>query len=220
MNFGSIKTYKLQINQKQISVNIRKEKKVRNLSLRIVSNEELSMVVPVLMTEKYCFDFIERKKNWIIKNLRKFDLDQEEFFLGEKLTVKIDDTMKGNFNYNSAEKILVIKEKSGYDLFIYEYAKKYLPDYIRKVAQKNSFTINRISIRKQKTRWGSCSAGKNISINYKLLKYSPDIINYVIFHELCHTIEMNHSFRFWNLIAKYVQNYQECRLKLKNRIYK
>ena len=70
---------------------------------------------------------------------------------------------------------------------------------------------NKVSIKKMKTRWGSCSSNKNISINLLLAKYDYIVIDYVILHELCHLIEMNHSYKFWDLVEKYMPNYKEIK---------
>ena len=88
-----------------------------------------------------------------------------------------------------------------------------------KLLQFNSyynFKYNKISIRHQKTRWGSCSSDGNLSFNCKLACLSNDLQEYVVAHELCHLQEMNHSKDFWALVEKTVPNYKELRAQLKN----
>ncbi len=79
-----------------------------------------------------------------------------------------------------------------------------------------NFKYNRVSVRDQKTRWGSCSKSKNLSFNYKLLFIPPDLADYVIVHELCHLQEMNHSRKFWALVASVTPDYLSKRKALKN----
>lgn len=79
-------------------------------------------------------------------------------------------------------------------------AKEYLTNRLRFLSSANNLTYNRVSFRSQKTRWGSCSSKKNISLNYKLFTLKPDLIDYVILHELAHTKHMNHSQEFWNFL--------------------
>jgi predicted metal-dependent hydrolase len=67
----------------------------------------------------------------------------------------------------------------------------------------------KITYRKAKRRWGSCSHSNNILINYMLLQFSIDAIEYVVLHELCHIQEKNHSKRFWNLLSKYMPDYKQ-----------
>ncbi|MDR3628564.1 MAG: M48 family metallopeptidase, partial [Ignavibacteriaceae bacterium] len=75
--------------------------------------------------------------------------------------------------------------------------------------------INKVTIRNQKTRWGSCSARGNLSFNFNLVRYRKEIIDYVIVHELCHLKEMNHSNKFWNLVEKICPDYKALRRELK-----
>ncbi len=76
------------------------------------------------------------------------------------------------------------------------------------------FSYKRVSIRNQKTRWGSCSKSGTLSFSYRLLFVSPEVRDYVLVHELCHTREMNHSKKFWSLVALTTPNYKLLRRKL------
>jgi len=79
-------------------------------------------------------------------------------------------------------------------------AVEYLPERLRILAGLHGFTYNSIRISKSKSRWGSCSSKKNIGLSLFLMNLSSHLIDYVILHELCHTIEMNHSHKFWELL--------------------
>lgn len=109
-----------------------------------------------------------------------------------------------------------IEEVKNYDHWLYVQAQDYLIKRTLQLAGSNGFIINRVSVRRQASRWASCSAKKNISLNYRLMKYSREIIDYVIYHELCHLEEMNHSGKFWKLVEMYVPNYKEYRKILKS----
>ena len=63
---------------------------------------------------------------------------------------------------------------------------------------------NRVSIRNQRGRWGSCSSKKNLNFNYRIINLSPELRDYVIVHELCHLKELNHSKACWDLVEKIV----------------
>lgn len=81
-----------------------------------------------------------------------------------------------------------------------------------------NFTYNRVAIRNQSSRWGSCSKNKNLNFNYKLLHISPEDRDYVIVHELCHLAEMNHGPKFWALVAELCPNYKDSRARLREHI--
>ena len=78
------------------------------------------------------------------------------------------------------------------------------------------FKYNRVAIRDQKTRWGSCSKKGNLNFNYKIALIPEKARDYIIVHELCHLGEFNHSRNFWDLVAKTVPDYLEIRHSLKN----
>jgi predicted metal-dependent hydrolase len=82
-------------------------------------------------------------------------------------------------------------------------------------AEQYGYTYNKVSIRDQKTRWGSCSRSGNLSFNYKIALLTPECIDYIVIHEVCHLKELNHSKKFWNLVAKACPNYLELRKELR-----
>lgn len=79
-------------------------------------------------------------------------------------------------------------------------AKELLPKRLSQLASKHKFKYNSVSVRNSRTRWGSCSNRGNISLSSYLVLLSDKLIDYVLLHELCHTVEMNHSPRFWQLL--------------------
>lgn len=80
-----------------------------------------------------------------------------------------------------------------------------------------NFKYNRIVIRNQKTRWGSCSRKGNLNFNYKIVLLPPKAADYIIVHELCHLGEFNHSRNFWNLVTQTVPDYKDIRRSLKKK---
>lgn len=77
------------------------------------------------------------------------------------------------------------------------------------------FEYNRVSIRNQRTRWGSCSSKGNLNFNYKILFLPMQLADYIIVHELCHVKELNHSKNFWSLVQKTIPDYKQYRKHVK-----
>lgn len=90
-----------------------------------------------------------------------------------------------------------------------EQAQAQIGTELAKVAAEGGFRYARAQIRRQRTRWGSCSASGTISLNVCLLFLRPQVVRYLLIHELCHTRHMNHSARFWALVASFEPDYQE-----------
>jgi predicted metal-dependent hydrolase len=89
-----------------------------------------------------------------------------------------------------------------------ELAHQQLGAQLTKVAEECGFRYARAQVRRQRTRWGSCSASGTISLNVCLLFLRPQVVRYLLVHELCHTRHMNHSARFWALVASFEPDYR------------
>lgn len=94
-------------------------------------------------------------------------------------------------------------------------AKRKLTRRLKHLAKKHGFTYNRVSIRNQKTRWGSCSHQNNINLNMKLVKLPDELMDYVILHELVHTRFKNHSSDFWAEMDRLVGDGKKVRSSLR-----
>ena len=87
-------------------------------------------------------------------------------------------------------------------------AREQLGNELARVAAEGGFRYSRAQIRRQRTRWGSCSATGTISMNVCLLFLRPQVVRYLLIHELCHTRHMNHSNRFWSLVESFEPDYR------------
>jgi predicted metal-dependent hydrolase len=79
---------------------------------------------------------------------------------------------------------------------------------LQRLADECGFSFARMQVRRQRTRWGSCSIGGTISLNICLLFLDPAVVRYLMIHELCHTRHMNHSRRFWSLVETHEPQYR------------
>ncbi len=92
--------------------------------------------------------------------------------------------------------------------------------WLQQLAQQHQFGLGKISFRNQKGRWGSCNHNKDISLNIKLLFLPPTVAEYVMIHELCHTVHANHSQRFWQLVGSIMPSYKQSEAALRRWQYK
>ena len=90
-----------------------------------------------------------------------------------------------------------------------------IKEELAEFAPKIGVEFGRVAIRDQKSRWGSCSAKKNLNFNWKLIMAPEEALRYVVIHELCHLIEFNHSARFWSLVEKQMPEYEAWKKWLK-----
>ena len=142
--------------------------------------------VPLREIEK----FIIEKQGWIEKNIKKM---QERSRLAEGSTPL------------NAEEIKALAES----------ALEYFPPLVKTWAEKIGVKYGRITIRNQRSRWGSCSLAGNLNFNCLLMELSEEIREYVVIHELCHRLEMNHSAFFWAEVEKHCSDYKILRKRLK-----
>lgn len=97
-----------------------------------------------------------------------------------------------------------------------EQARKLVTDRVNHYAPIIGVAYNRITIRTQHTRWGSCSSKGNLNFNCLLALVPPEVLDYVVVHELCHCKELNHSARFWNEVERIIPDYKTRRKWLKD----
>jgi len=230
-----MKIYHLKCNWKVIPCYIT-YKKVKNINLRINSNQKVKISAPLKAEFQLITEFIESKKVWIDKKINKFEqmininpktLKNNDylFYLGKKYKIVIgegDNYVKiedGNFyiytinkNQESIKKIYDQWQKKESDKILKNITNEMYPYF-----QNYGIRYPNIRVKKMYTRWGSCSFSKgNINLNQYLVTLPKDVIKYVVIHELAHFIEPNHSKKFYKLIEKFIPNYNVYRNHLKN----
>lgn len=162
----------------------------RTISLEITSAGEVLVRAPRYMAEAEIRAFVESKSSWLSKHLQKKEKDIEAL------------QEEGAFSEQEIEKLRKL-------------AKNVIPEKVAYYARLMGVTYGRISIRKQKTRWGSCSREGNLNFNCLLMMAPPEVLDYVVVHELSHRLEMNHSARFWAQVEKVMPDYRVPRRWLK-----
>lgn len=216
---------KLIINETEYPYHVRFSRRARYLQLRINSLNQLELVIPRRYSLKDGEKFLHERIDWIKKYQHKISQKKEEyFFFGERINISESfNLFSKHYKIKLVSNTLFIESPSNskhkteeiFNIFLRKKAKEYLEKRTRELAVKYGFNFRRITIRGQKTRWGSCSSKGSLSFNYRLIKHKKEVIDYVIIHELCHLKEMNHSQKFWNLVAGICPEYRALRRELK-----
>lgn len=173
--------------------------------------------------------FVQSQENWIenalskITDKKQYSNDEKSVnIFGKKYQKNLLDNLAFPYGVTIGDNIVNINlhgaNKKHHDLldrFLKNTAEKYIVPRTHQLAKKMDLSFKNISLRQQKTRWGSCSSKKNLNFNWRLVHYLPNIIDYVIIHELAHLVHMNHSKDFWDLVRKYDPEYLKHRGFLK-----
>lgn len=167
----------------------------RRKSLAIEITPELQVVVraPARMPVREINAFVQEKDDWIRAHLQR---------MAEKKRLR----------EQCREQALSKEELQE----LAAQAMKLIPQKVHYYAQIIGVTYGRITIRNQRTRWGSCSGKGNLNFNCLLLLMPEEVLDYVVVHELCHRKEMNHSARFWEEVEKILPDYRQRRKWLKD----
>lgn len=99
--------------------------------------------------------------------------------------------------------------------WIHDYARLRLIPWLQAVSEECRRPYSRATVRAQKTRWGSCTAAGHINLNRHLLFLPPRLVKYLFIHELCHTVHLNHSRRYWALVSRYAPDFAACEAELR-----
>lgn len=216
---------KLKIKGEVIDYAIRRSIKAKHLQLRITGTGILEIIVPNGCSYSYAMQFFSSKKDWIEKHLNHLRKKDDRFFyLGKHININLKVYEGKRTKYLKSENEIVVttgidKSKNyHYSRFLLTEAKNYFPDKLHYWSKIIGVNPTDLKIRGQKTRWGSCSRRGSISLNYKLMKFREEIIDYVIIHELCHIKHFNHSKAYWKEVEKYCKNWKEFKKELKHGI--
>ncbi|MBQ8199384.1 MAG: M48 family metallopeptidase [Lachnospiraceae bacterium] len=170
-------------------------------SYGIVINEEgqVSVRIPLRGSVRTAETMVREKQDWIFE---KIELQKQ------RKRIRSQQAALSESKYTP-------EQRAGLEKRYRQAAKEYIPKRADYYAQLLGVTYERIRIADQKTRWGSCSSKGTLSFNWKLMLAPPKVLDYVVVHELCHLIEMNHSPRFWKQVENVIPDYKEYRKWLK-----
>ena len=206
----------------------------KTLSLSINENADLVVRAPHRVSDDEIQKFISEKSAWIDNKQRliKAQLEDNEnqhssgqcLYLGSLYPLKIDNSNVEPISFNGHIFTIANVNREKISLLLKSwYKKRFIEVALPRLSyfsDKHKLKVNQVRVKEQKTLWGSCSSKNNINLNYLLIMAPMKVIDYVIVHELVHTIHKNHSAKFWQKVETIMPNYKDARKWLKENGYR
>ena len=228
----------LLIGSKQIRYRLRISARAKRIRLEVNHEKGLLVVVPRRFRLDDLPEILRSKSRWILQKLELFERmsvetsgdsaqglenGSEILYRGNKLVLTVITTHDGTIEAGLDGGGLRIAMNSGsrvtLEAVLGEWyrleANRVIRRRVEHLAGTFGVSYSRVFVRSQKTRWGSCSARRNINLNWRLVLMPDDVMDYIVIHELTHLEEMNHSKRFWALVAARCPAYQQHKLWLR-----
>ena len=200
----------------------------RTLGLRI-DREGLTVSAPLKMPEKMIEGLLREKSGWILRKIeeakpppsREWKEGESLPFLGRNLLLRVSGSSREEMEIRiDGECLLVfLPDPSRVQAIVESWYKRqaleFFADRIMHYCPRLNVAAPKLFLSNAKTRWGSCNSRREIRLNWRLLCMEPEIIDYVVVHELSHLIEMNHSKAFWNTVESVYPSYECARKELR-----
>ena len=177
---------KITLQNREVAYTRKSDKRVKGLKMAVYRTGEIVVTAPKYIPERIIKVYLTHKSDWLLEKLD---------YYAKTDPPKVIDIDKPTLKAN---------------------ALKYISRTITKHNKDGAFQFNRIRIKDQKTCWGSCSANRNLNFNYRITLIPQHLAEYIVVHELCHLIELNHSKKFWDLVGSYLPNYKQLVRELKS----
>lgn len=211
---GNEKVYELNINGVTIPYTLVKSSRRRSIAVQIGAGGKMTVRSPYLVTKGMVDGFLREKQDWIYKHYTEAVKKAAEAGIGFGDS-RFGDRNCGGFDNGDLHSPIGAKEDPALVNKHKKYARKIFEARVAYFHQFTGGDYTSITIRDQKTRWGSCSGRGTLSFNWRLILAPPEILDYVVVHELCHLTHMNHSKEFWGLVGKILPDYKIRRKWLK-----
>ncbi len=192
--------------------------------LKIISATQLEVRAPLTKSDNEIKELLYKQSDWITSLLPKLNmsisqvLPEKLFLRGKELSLQyhIKPDSKVTVTHNKNAFILTYPpDTPAVDLryaiiqYYRQLAKNILTERTQFWAEKIGVTVNRITIKEQRTLWGSCSRKHNVNYNWHIIEAPDEVIDYLVIHELCHLRHMNHWPSFWRTVATFDPQYHE-----------
>lgn len=212
----------LEVNGRQIPLALHRNLRARRYVLRLRPNGLARVTIPRGGSIKEALRFVDRNKDWLERQLHKlatqpnrpteWTIGTELLFRGEPLKIEAGVNGESGRIKLGAEVIkvanLTANLRPAVEKHLWRLAAKELPPRVMEHAALHSAPVRRVTVRNQRSRWGSCSRNGTISLNWRLIQAPSYVCNYLILHELSHLKHMNHSARFWREVERVCPDYR------------
>jgi predicted metal-dependent hydrolase len=218
----------LRLSTATVALRIVRSERARRYLLRLDDDGAARLVIPRRGSQAEAMRFLERSRGWLERRHRQWQARRAAqpswqdgssiLFRGEPVILRVAGDLFGTvitFADQTIRTAAAPDHRAAIQAHLRELAEQELPVRTRELAREHGIEIRRILIRAQKTRWGSCSATGTISLNWRLIHAPPFVQDYLIIHELMHRRQMNHSARYWKLVADAFPRWQEAEAWLK-----
>jgi hypothetical protein len=219
----------LSVNGRQILMALVRNRRARRYVLRLRSDGSARVTIPRGGSAAEARRFAKRNKNWLEQQLQRLAaqlrrpaewlVGAEILFRGEP--VKLQSGVNGESGMIRFGTEVIRVSGSAADMrptiekYLWRLAAKELPPRVLEFAALHQLPVRRVTVRNQRSRWGSCSRRGTISLNWRLIQTPPFVCDYLILHELSHLKEMNHSARFWREVERVCPDYETSERWLK-----
>lgn len=207
-----------------------KRRNARNIRIRI-NGTSVKVSLPSYVPYKTAEHYVTQKKAWIIQNVhqRRDLIHGDVLQTGHRLFIRTTENERFISNISSHTITVSIPEqyepssdfvqkkiRAVINKVLKTKAEEIIIPLTRQLSEAYKFEVASIQIKNLISRWGSCSNKKDLTFSMYLIQLPKEYIEYVVFHELAHTVHLNHSRDFWNLVASYAPSYKQIRKELKN----
>lgn len=201
---------------------VRVSPRARRLTARVHVGGRVEIVVPVGVSAKAVRDFVQRFTPWIDRKVAAMQYHAEPATLvpevvdfrltNERFDVEWQDAPKRSVAERGGRVLVLAPDDRGARHMLQGWLKRAaaerLEPQLMRLAGDLNYSVARVAIRCQRTRWGSCSTRGTVSLNCSLVFLTPEVVRYLFIHELAHTKHMNHSASFWRLVEKLEPEYR------------
>lgn len=214
----------LSVGTQQVPLLLVRNQRARRYVLRLRPDGTARVTVPRGGSDAEARRFAIRNRHWIERQLGKirerpqhpepWTIGTGILFRGDTVNIEMGTNGESGAIRFGGEVIRLKNPESGLrseiERHLWELAGKEFPPVVREFAARHGLSVRRISVRNQRSRWGSCSRKGTISLNWRLIQAPLFVRDYLIFHELAHLREMNHSSRFWREVERICPEYRKA----------